>query len=65
MKIGVLSFKKKLAFIKVEKEGTYIWIWLEFSLYSLTKLARQKEEEQKNDSVTDRKRSDAPVTFTK
>ena len=39
--------KEKLAFTKVEKGGTYIRIWLGFSLYSLTKQTRQKEEEQK------------------
>ena len=47
MKIGILSGKEKLSFIEVEKEGTYIWIGLGFSLYSLTKQTRQKEEEQK------------------
>ena len=44
MKIGILSGKEKLAFIEVEKEGTYIWIGLGLSLYSLTKRTRQKEE---------------------
>ena len=47
MKIRIFSGKEKLAFIEVGKEGTYIWIGLGFSLYSLTKLTRQNEEEQK------------------
>ena len=46
MKTGILSGEEKLAFIEVEKEGTYIWIVLVLSLYSLTKWTRQKEEEQ-------------------
>ena len=45
MKIGILSGKEKLALIEVGKEGIYIWIGLGFSLYSLTKRTRQKEEE--------------------
>ena len=49
MKIGILSGKVKLAFIEVVKEGTYIWIGLGFSLYSLTKRTRQKKVEQKNE----------------
>ena len=49
MKIGILSRKVKLAFIEVVKEGTYIWIGLGFSLYSLTKRTRQKKVEQKNE----------------
>ena len=47
MKIGILSGREKLAFIGVGKEGTYIWIGLGLSLYSLTKRTRQEEEEQK------------------
>ena len=46
MQIGILSGKEKLVFIEVEKEGTYIWIGLGFSLYLLTKWTRQKEEKQ-------------------
>ena len=49
----------------MEKGGTYIWIGLGFSLYSLTKKTRQKEEEQEKDYITNNKRSDVPVTFTK
>ena len=37
MKICILSGKEKLDFIEVGKEGTYIWIGLVFSLYSLIK----------------------------
>ena len=47
MESGILGGKVKLAFIEVGKEGTYIWIGLGFSLYSLKKRTRQKEEEQK------------------
>ena len=46
-KIGILSGKEKPDFIEVEKEGTYIWIGLGFSLYSLTKQTMQNEKEQK------------------
>ena len=48
MKIGILIEKEKLAVIEVGKEGTNIWIELWFSLYSLTKQKRQREEKQKN-----------------
>ena len=47
MKIGILSGKEKLALIEVGKEGTYIWIGLWFSSYSLKKITSQKEEGQK------------------
>ena len=39
--------KRKIAFIAVENECTYIWIGFGFSLYALKKLIRQREEEQK------------------
>ena len=41
---------KKLAFIEVEKEGTYIWIGLGLILYSLTKRIRKKEGQQKRNN---------------
>ena len=66
MKIGILSGKENLAYIEVKKEGTYIWIGLGLSLYSLTKKTRKKEEEQKKMiKLQTGKESDAPVTFTK
>ena len=34
---------RKLAFIEVVKEGTYIYIGLVFSSYSLTRQTRQKK----------------------
>ena len=46
--IGIFGRKEKLAFIEVRVKGTYIWIGLGFSLYSLTKQTKQKEEEQEN-----------------
>ena len=36
----------RTAYIEVEKEGTYILIGLGFSLYSLAKQTRQKEEKK-------------------
>ena len=47
------------------KEGTYIWIVLGFSLYSLTKQARQTEEEKGKTIKLQQEKSDAPVTLTK
>ena len=44
MKIRILSRKEILDFIEVGKEGTYIWIGLGFSLYSIKKQKSQKEE---------------------
>ena len=40
-----LSGREKLAFVELENAGTYIRIEPGFSLYSLTKQTRQKEEE--------------------
>ena len=44
------------------KGGTYMWIGLRLSVYSLTKKERYMEQKRR---VTNRKRSDAPVTLTR
>ena len=48
MKIGILSGEENPDFIDVEKEGICFWIGLGFSLDSLTKITRHKEDKQKN-----------------
>ena len=49
MQIGIINRREKLDFFEVEEEGTYLWIWFGFSLNSLTKQKKEKEEGQKND----------------